>query len=209
VPDYLATMTSLLAANPDAVLAYTDAWVLDDATGRVRKTTEMTYQRPPVPPPAAPREFLVELMKRNFIYNSVTVRRDALVEAGGYDERLRTSEDWELWLRLAALGRPCVRAPEALAVHRDHRGSLTTNPAGLRRSDQAVYRIIQEDWKTDDEIRGLARRLAAEGRGGRSRLDVSLARLVRPVRRRVQRWTLWHRRTPTEVARLLAAVSGR
>lgn len=209
LPGYLATMTALLAADPDAVLAYTDAWVLDDATGRVRKTTEMTYQRPPVPPPAAPRAFLVELMKRNFIYNSVTARREALVEVGGYDERLRTSEDWELWLRLAALGRPCLRAPEALAVHRDHRGSLTTDLAELRRSDQAVYRIVQDDWKTDDEIRALARTLAAEGRGGRSRLDLGVARLVRPVRRRLQRRTLWHRRPPTEIARLLAAVSGR
>ena len=209
LPGYLETMTSILAANPDAVLAYTDAWVIDDEKGRVRKTTEMTYQRPPVPPPTMPRAFLVELLKRNFIYNSVTVRREALVETGGYDERLRTSEDWELWLRLAALGRPCLRSPAALAVHRDRRGSLTTDLDELQRSDQAVYRIVQEDWETDGEIRALARQLAAEGRGGRSRLDVSLARLVRPVRRRLQKWTLWHRRPPTEIARLLAAVSGR
>lgn len=31
----------------------------------------------------------------------VTVRREALLEAGGYDENLVNSQDWDLWLRIA------------------------------------------------------------------------------------------------------------
>jgi GT2 family glycosyltransferase len=45
-------------------------------------------------------------------------RRAALVEAGGFDETLRTSEDVELAYRLAANGGHIVFSPDALVVHR-------------------------------------------------------------------------------------------
>lgn len=46
-----------------------------------------------------------ELLLDNFItHSSVLIRRDAFLAAGGYDESLRTTCDWDLWLRMAALG---------------------------------------------------------------------------------------------------------
>jgi glycosyltransferase involved in cell wall biosynthesis len=163
LPNYLETMARTLDVEQDAALAYTDAWVLDDGTGRVRKTTEMRYQRPPDPPPVSPREFLEELIRRNFVYNSVTAHRDVILALGGYDERLWTGEDWELWLRVAASGRRFVRAPGVLAVHRDHEGSLSSDSERMLMGDREVYRIIEHDWEIDGEIRALAQAL------GRSR----------------------------------------
>jgi glycosyltransferase involved in cell wall biosynthesis len=209
LPGYLDTMARVLDANREAALAYTDAWVLDDSTGRVRKTTEMTYQRPPDPPPVAARAFLEELIRRNFVYNSVTARREVLLELGGYDERLWTGEDWELWLRVAASGRRCVRAPGVLAVHRDHVGSLSSDAERMRLGDREVYRIIEHDWETDDEIRKLAQALGRSrehGSRGARTLAGSLS-VARSLRRAVRRRTLWHRRPPREVADLLAALA--
>ena len=52
------------------------------------------------------RAFFLLLLERNFVYTSVTVRRSVLDEVGGYDEALSTGEDWDLWLRIVALGAP-------------------------------------------------------------------------------------------------------
>ena len=41
LPRYLETMASTLQANPAASVAFTDAWVLDDATGRISKKSAM------------------------------------------------------------------------------------------------------------------------------------------------------------------------
>src|SRR5438067_282471 len=46
LPSYLETMKTALDRDPDAGFAYTDAWVLDDATKRVHKATAMAYQDP-------------------------------------------------------------------------------------------------------------------------------------------------------------------
>jgi glycosyltransferase involved in cell wall biosynthesis len=209
LPNYLETMARTLDVEQDAALAYTDAWVLDDGTGRVRKTTEMRYQRPPDPPPVSPREFLEELIRRNFVYNSVTAHRDVILALGGYDERLWTGEDWELWLRVAASGRRFVRAPGVLAVHRDHEGSLSSDSERMLMGDREVYRIIEHDWEIDGEIRALAQALgrsrAEEPRRGGKLADAST--IVRSLRRTVRRRTLWHKRPPREIAELLSAVA--
>jgi len=43
-----------------------------------------------------------ELLKRNFIGTpTVLVKKEVLEEVGGFDERLRYLEDWDLWIRLA------------------------------------------------------------------------------------------------------------
>jgi glycosyltransferase involved in cell wall biosynthesis len=60
------------------------------------------------PPP--PPDRVVELLGR---YNpvpvgasNVVVGADALVRAGAFDRRLRRTEDWDMWIRLARLGPP-------------------------------------------------------------------------------------------------------
>jgi glycosyltransferase involved in cell wall biosynthesis len=60
------------------------------------------------PPP--PPDRVVELLGR---YNpvpvgasNVMVRADALARAGAFDRRLRRTEDWDMWIRLARLGPP-------------------------------------------------------------------------------------------------------
>lgn len=208
LPDYLAVMGRALEAAPEAALAYTDAWVLDDATGRIRKTTEMAWQEPPDPPPEEPGAFFEELLRRNFVYNSVSARRDVLLALGGYDERLLTGEDWELWLRVAASGARCVRAPGILGVHRDHAHSLSADTRRMRAGKLEVYRIVERDWETDDGVRALARalRLACQRSSRRDELTGAALVLPRLVRRWLRRRTAWRRQPPREVANLLGAV---
>jgi hypothetical protein len=83
---------------------------------------------PPLPP-----ERIVGLLGR---YNpmpvgasNVLVRADALAHAGSFDTRLRRSEDWDMWIRLARLGAPAwVRHPlVAYRMHADSNAFLDTD----------------------------------------------------------------------------------
>ncbi len=55
---------------------------------------------------------------------SVVVRREAYEKLGGFDQRLICSEDWEMWIRIAA-NYPVWYETEALAAYRMHTDSNT------------------------------------------------------------------------------------
>jgi len=210
LPEYLEVMGAALDANPDAPFAYTDAWVLDDGTGRIRRASAMFYQRPPGTLPDA-RSFFLLLVERNFVYTSVTVRRSILDEVGGYDEDLSTGEDWDLWLRIVGRGTRPVRPAGLLAIHRNHPSSLVNDTQKMTRNVCEVYRRFAEDPAADAEVRTLARRqLDVWTRNLRGLEDPTLlVRLRRlagaPKRRALSRW-LWLRKRPEAVERTLRSV---
>lgn len=210
LPHYLDTMSHILDSNPDASVACTDAWVLDQTTRRVRKKSAMAFLNPPDPLPGNTETFLAELLRRNFVYNSVTVRREALRAVGGYDERLWIGEDWELWLRLAAAGFRFVRTPQLLAVYRQRADSLmTSHSERLIDAKCEVYRVVAEEWDTGPHIRDLALGLRRETTL-RSRRRATARKLLGPLlelRNRLRDSRLWHREPPAEVAELLLAVA--
>jgi glycosyltransferase involved in cell wall biosynthesis len=55
--------------------------------------------------------------------SGVLMRRDAVVEAGGFDERLAIIADWDLWARILA-EREAVRCPELLVAYTRHPGNM-------------------------------------------------------------------------------------
>ena len=55
---------------------------------------------------------------------SIVVRREAYEKLGGFDQRLICSEDWEMWVRIAA-NYPIWYEVEPLAVYRMHTNSNT------------------------------------------------------------------------------------
>ena len=211
LPHYLETMDRTLDSNPAAAVACTDAWVLDQTTGRVRKKSAMAFLDPPEPLPADGATLLAELMRRNFIYNSVAARRESLRAVGGYDERLWIGEDWELWLRLIAAGFAFVRVPRLLAVYRQRADSLmTSRPERLIEAKCEVYRVVAEDWDAGPELRDLALRLRRESTLSSSR-RAAVRRLLRPLfalRNTLRDSRLWHSEPPREVAELLLSIGG-
>ena len=73
-------------------------------------------------PPPSP----ATVSKRIFRFNAVpgggsnvVVRRDTFRRVGHFDLRLRNTEDWEMWIRLAELGPPAW-VPEPLLAYRVH-----------------------------------------------------------------------------------------
>jgi glycosyltransferase involved in cell wall biosynthesis len=209
LPGYLETMARALESAPGASVASTDAWVLDEATGRVGKTSVLTPQDPPHPFPDDTNRFLSELLQRNFVYNSVAVKREALLAVGGYDERLWVGEDWELWLRLAAGGFRFVCVPQLLAVYRVRAGSLTSDPERLLAARREIYRILAEEWAAGEEIRDLALKLRRDSEL-RVQRRAAVATVLGPLLELRHRFTesmRWRREPPQDVADLLQAVA--
>lgn len=82
-----------------------------------------------------PDRYLERLLIQNFIaIPSPVFRRKAVIDSGGMDEALWFSADWDLWLRLGAMG--SVRfIGEALSAFRIHPASQT-----------AAHKVGPNDW---------------------------------------------------------------
>jgi glycosyltransferase involved in cell wall biosynthesis len=205
LPGYLEEMARTLDSDPEAGFAYTDAWVLDDRTRRIQRASAMAYQDPPETPPSDPEELLAELVRRNFVFTSATVRRPILDEVGRYRESLEAAEDYELWLRIAAHGYRAARAPGLLAVYRKRAGTLSTKELLMAKSLRDVFQVVAEEYEVPERIRALARArrasldadLSADGRrlSIRYRLQKRLVLLKRTL---LSPW-LWRRTAPAEL----------
>jgi glycosyltransferase involved in cell wall biosynthesis len=209
MPTFLQRMGGALADDPDAGFAYTDGWVLDDETNRIRRTSVMARQRPPVPPPREPEEFLFELAQRNFIPAEAMVRRTALEGVGVFEPTLKAVEDYDLWLRMLAAGYRGVRPPGLLFVRRDMPGSMSKDLRLMYGALSEVLRRVEARQDLPENVRAVVqRRLEALDR------LMSMSDGHRPVRAAVQRAAsglgslrrtllrrrLWHRLPPSEVA---------
>lgn len=144
-PDKLAQQ--LLVLNMEAASWAYAGDVTVDADLRVLSGQE------PLPPEAV----LSTLPRYNAVpagASNVVIRAEALAAAGGFDPALRTSEDWDLWLRLAGTaGRPaCVPHPlVALRKHgdmasRDTRQVLQDIETVARRHAIPVDRARHDRW---------------------------------------------------------------
>ncbi len=72
---------------------------------------------------------------------SMVVRRSVYEHLGGFDARLSWTEDWEMWLRIAA-SYPIWYEPEPLAVYRLHKNSSTSNKILTGENVQDLRRCI-------------------------------------------------------------------
>jgi glycosyltransferase involved in cell wall biosynthesis len=203
LPHYLEAMARTLAANPPAGVAHTDAWVLYNDIKKVARRSLMQAWEPPIVP-REPLEFLRAMLESaNFLYYSVTMRRPVLLEVGGFDERLQSSVDYELWLRIASHGHVFVRHPGNLAVYRRRSaGQITSNPATQARSMPEVYRMVAEEYDVPDDVRELARRLREEWVLRSPEETASkrpLPRALQPLHRVLWRLRWFHLRPPAAV----------
>ena len=153
LPGYLEAMGAALEADLDASWAYTDAWFLDERTRRVRRTSAMGYQRPPERAPATAAELFALLTQRNFIFNSVTVRRAAVEAVGPPDPRLRSMIDWEWWLRLTAAGHRAVRVPGRLALYRQRPASISRDPGLVIGGQRDLWRLVAREYDLEPDLR--------------------------------------------------------
>lgn len=114
-PRKLASQVHALLAR-SATWTYTDAIVVDDTLH------PLAVERAPTPE-AMP----VSLRRFNAVpggCSGVLAVTSTVREIGGFDEGLRILADWDLWLRLQAVG-PCAHAPDLHVAYVRHAGAMT------------------------------------------------------------------------------------
>lgn len=121
LPPYLAEQVNMLEADTSLDLVYTDA-ELFGATALAGKTfMEGAPSRGPV-------TFESLLRYESQVITSCTVaRKQALIDAGLFDEAFIRCEDFDLWLRLAHRGGRIAYQTQVLARHRAHAASLAAD----------------------------------------------------------------------------------
>jgi glycosyltransferase involved in cell wall biosynthesis len=146
-PQAIETQSRLLDNHPNVALVHSAYDVIDHAGQKL----------PDWPPPFsedtvenAP-DALAELVQSNYICApTVMVRRVLQLEAGDYSKSLRdSSEDWEMWMRLAARGDIAYIA-QRLAKYRVHESSASaaTSPTGDRLKED--IRAVREFFSRRD-----------------------------------------------------------
>ena len=113
------------------------------------------------------------ILQRNFVFGLAAVRRRRLLEHGGFDESIRWTTDWDLWLRMILAGSSAGCVDEPLAHYRLRQTSLTA-----QRRDLLLGKL-------DDAREGAGEPGAAGGGAARARRVAALvptrARTARPA----------------------------
>ena len=204
LPSYLGRAAHALEATANVGFAYTDAYAFDSHSGKVRRRTAMGRMRPPIPPPEDRDAFLLELLERNFIYNSTTVPKSVLEAVGGYDEAKTTAEDYDLWLRIITHGYRAAWIPGEHALYRLHAAQESRNLAKMGRGLFGVYQdLSKEEMPSTAHRELLARRLRETEQNMRisSRIAAAIIpqRLIKAVKR-AGIGEAWYDTPPADVA---------
>ena len=135
LPERLARQSRFLEAHPDVGLLGTGAREVD-VSGR-----QVAVVRPPVDDATLRRA----LIRANpFVHSSVVVRRAAVDRAGGYDPSFPVAQDYDLWMRLAAVTR-LANLPEPLVIRRlaPGRVSAVRDDDRLRAEARVRWRAVR------------------------------------------------------------------
>ncbi|GJG87934.1 hypothetical protein tb265_31150 [Gemmatimonadetes bacterium T265] len=151
-PAHCALTVGLLERTPEAVLAF----------GRSALIQFPTLRSSDGLPSGKAVDALNEVLRLNPVTQSaVVLRRAAALTAGGYDERMRYSEDYDLWLRLALVG-PFICTHQITCWREAHPAQASRNALPLRRGAWAARaRTLDAVRRTGDRPRQRAAERAA------------------------------------------------
>jgi glycosyltransferase involved in cell wall biosynthesis len=167
-PDKLAQQLRA-AASTDRDWVYTGSVNISD-------DGDIIYGRPPLPP----EQMMMVLPRYNAIPgggSNVVVHRAAWERVGPFDTRLRNTEDWEMWIRLAKHGPPaCVDRP--LLAYRVHATNASLDIAEIVNGTKLIERLHRTtaDW-------GHLHRWLAESYLRRGQRFAALGQLLRAAMR--------------------------
>ncbi len=203
LPSYLDEQIKfILERNCDLVCA--DAEVFSDSSN-----DEKTYMESLMAdaPPTGDVTFLGLLgAEQSLITSGVVVRRTLVIDVGLFDEALRNSQDFDLWLRLARKGTRMAYQRRVLLRYRSRDNSLSGDEVNVHRRELRVLEKVQREYDLSPAERAevvsviesrravlefeLGKLYLARGEFARARESFGKAnRLRRSLRTRVAVWS--------------------
>lgn len=182
LPERLTSQVQLLDANPEMGLVHTDLMTFDDS-GIIHRSRRV-FSNP------CAGMVLDQLLLDNFITTStVMAPRARLLEVGLFGEGRRVSEDFELWLRMAARW-SVGYIEQPLVQYRRRPGSLSDDKLATAR---CALDVVETFWREHPQHRrgqarvyrhSLAEHLATAGSAAlaRGHRGVALGYLLRALR---------------------------
>lgn len=149
VVDKLERQLQALAANPQAIVAYSWTCFMDEQkSGYVYHASAPYKYEGNVYP---------RLLIADFIHSgsNTLIRKQALDRVGGFDPKCSGCEDWDMWLRLAAIGDFAV-VPKHQIMYRRAMGSTTSNVE--RMYDRALFTVNKAYQNAPEHLQHLRRR---------------------------------------------------
>lgn len=162
LPSHLQAQLRLLDNDPALGLVYADGIVtVEDAP--VRTCFQINRQNHPV---------TFEMLVRDdctVVTSAAVARREALLQAGLFDERFKHCEDFDLWARVLLCGFRIDYARQIQIVHRSGIG-LSSDAESMKRSLLAVYQKMASQLSLSETQRQLV-----IARQNRAEADLQLA----------------------------------
>lgn len=119
VPNRLEVQVAAMESRPNVGLAYGNIYLMDACGGKVRLRRGTGRYRS--------GRVTRHLAIKNFVpFSTIMLRRDLLVEIGLFDESIRSSEDWDMLVRLSQRCE-CLYIDQPLVKYRIAPGSKTSN----------------------------------------------------------------------------------
>ncbi|WP_066384290.1 glycosyltransferase [Anabaena sp. CA = ATCC 33047] len=129
-PEKLQSQLEALQNNTEAYVAYSWTDYIDENGKFLVSGTHTT----------ANGDVYEQLLVNNFLENGSNplIRREALIELGGFDESLKAAQDWDMWLRLAAKYN-FVAVPVVQILYRVSANSVSSN---LTRQEKSCLQVL-------------------------------------------------------------------
>ena len=135
-PERLERQVSFLREHPEVGVVGTRCTMLDEGSS---ETSDPALRAQVV---VEPRELVCS---NPIVHSSVMMRRSVLEEVGGYDERFRMCEDYDLWVRIAARHALAV-LPERLTLKRVSESAFFRNRISRGEMRYARAKIRWQAW---------------------------------------------------------------
>lgn len=129
--DKLEAQFLALKDHPTAAVAYSWTHYIDEKSNIIRRGSQLNLTGNVYP----------HLLVTNLLENGSNplIRRQALIEVGGFEETLPPAEDWDLYLRLA-VRYPFVAVPKAQILYRVYPNSMSSN---ILKMESSALRVIE------------------------------------------------------------------
>jgi glycosyltransferase involved in cell wall biosynthesis len=137
-PEFLSVMLDELRRDPSIGVLYSDAAYFGNTHEAGRTFMELH-------PSSGEITFERLLAQECNVIVSVVARRELLLRAGLFDERLRSSEDFDLWLRILKAGGRIAYLRRPLLRYRRHGESLSADPVWMCKH---ILRVLDKSERT-------------------------------------------------------------